>query len=357
MSVRRPALRLALAGLATGALLAALHLLGRGVLSTPPIGHPGQLGDWVRHHDSAVAAFSVLRLVALAAGWYLLAVIGLHFLAAAAHSHPLATAAGWITLPPVRRALVAMAGVGLTATTAAAGMPILPGQAATAVARQAPPSRPGWPDPQHGPVGSGPSGTATMRIVTPGGPGTATMRSRRARPGLGAPPGPPPSDPQPSEPEAGGGTATMRHLPPGPPGAPGVPASPGSSGTATLRSLPRHGAAAPPPAPAEPPPPTEPPRTEPPPPTQPPVAPAPAAAAAAVPSTWRVAAGDNFWHIAEATLDHAWGRPPTDAEIEPYWQAIIERNRASLARPDHPELILIGQVFELPPPPPRPTGR
>jgi hypothetical protein len=64
--------------------------------------------------------------------------------------------------------------------------------------------------------------------------------------------------------------------------------------------------------------------------------------------------GDHFWRIASETLSRAWGRVPSDTEIDPYWRAVIEHNRDRLARADHPGLIFVGQVFELPPPPPAP---
>jgi hypothetical protein len=59
-----------------------------------------------------------------------------------------------------------------------------------------------------------------------------------------------------------------------------------------------------------------------------------------------------MWGKAAAVLTDAWRRPPTDAEVVPYWQALIEANRARLADPANPDLIFAGQSFELPPPPP-----
>jgi hypothetical protein len=72
-------------------------------------------------------------------------------------------------------------------------------------------------------------------------------------------------------------------------------------------------------------------------------------------ATWTVQPGDSFWHIAEETLAEAWHRPPTDAEITPYWKSVIDQNRSKLARPGDPDLIFPGQVFELPAPPPLPA--
>lgn len=71
--------------------------------------------------------------------------------------------------------------------------------------------------------------------------------------------------------------------------------------------------------------------------------------------TWAVQPGDHFWHIAEATLTEAWGRDPTDVEIDPYWRHLVEVNRARLVDQSNPDLIYPGQVFDLPPPPPAPA--
>ena len=57
------------------------------------------------------------------------------------------------------------------------------------------------------------------------------------------------------------------------------------------------------------------------------------------PSQWTVAPGECFWTIAADVLETAWGRPPTDAEIVPYWQRLIEANRSELADPGNADLI------------------
>jgi nucleoid-associated protein YgaU len=49
-------------------------------------------------------------------------------------------------------------------------------------------------------------------------------------------------------------------------------------------------------------------------------------------------------------LASAWGRPPSDAEIVPYWRQLIEVNRAVLADRDNPDLIFPGQLFTVPAP-------
>ena len=67
---------------------------------------------------------------------------------------------------------------------------------------------------------------------------------------------------------------------------------------------------------------------------------------------WTVQPGDCFWTIADDVLQRAWGRAPTDAEIVPYWQRLIEANRSELGDPANPHLIFPDQVFTVPPVPP-----
>ncbi len=66
-------------------------------------------------------------------------------------------------------------------------------------------------------------------------------------------------------------------------------------------------------------------------------------------ATVTVEAGDHLWGIAEAVLQQGLGRPPTTAEIDPYWRAVVDLNRANLADPDNPDLLFKGQVIDLPP--------
>jgi DNA-binding SARP family transcriptional activator len=61
-----------------------------------------------------------------------------------------------------------------------------------------------------------------------------------------------------------------------------------------------------------------------------------------------VAAGDNFWTLAQRRLSEVWGRPPTDDETRPYWREMVELNRPRLALPGDPDLIYPGQVFVTP---------
>lgn len=74
------------------------------------------------------------------------------------------------------------------------------------------------------------------------------------------------------------------------------------------------------------------------------------------PSTWTAAPGESFWSIAEELLADAWRRPPSDAEVDPFWRVLVEVNRGRLTDPTDPDAILPGQVFEVPPVPPAPTA-
>lgn len=71
---------------------------------------------------------------------------------------------------------------------------------------------------------------------------------------------------------------------------------------------------------------------------------------ASAPDTWTVQPGQCFWTIAAKVLAARWGRPPTDAEIVPYWLRLIEVNRTSLADPANADLIFPAQIFTVPPP-------
>lgn len=74
-----------------------------------------------------------------------------------------------------------------------------------------------------------------------------------------------------------------------------------------------------------------------------------------VPTTWTVTPGESLWTIAEELLAEVWQRRPSDAEVDPFWRALVERNRGRLVDPADSDLIHPGQVLEVPPPPPSPA--
>lgn len=65
--------------------------------------------------------------------------------------------------------------------------------------------------------------------------------------------------------------------------------------------------------------------------------------------TWTVEVGDHLWAIAEESLADEWGRAPSDPQIVEYWLALIEKNQPRLVDADNPDLIIPGQIIELPP--------
>ena len=76
--------------------------------------------------------------------------------------------------------------------------------------------------------------------------------------------------------------------------------------------------------------------------------------AARAPVQHRVEVGESFWTIAADVLEQSWGRSATAAEIDPFWRAVVDANRHRLVS-DDPDLVLPGQVFEVPPPPSPPA--
>ena len=61
--------------------------------------------------------------------------------------------------------------------------------------------------------------------------------------------------------------------------------------------------------------------------------------------TWVVEAGDSFWSIAEDVVGSG-----NERAVERYWRALIEANRARLADPENPDLLIPGQELLLVPP-------
>lgn len=70
--------------------------------------------------------------------------------------------------------------------------------------------------------------------------------------------------------------------------------------------------------------------------------------------TWTVTAGEHFWSISTRVVAEAWGREPTDHEVAPYWEQLVEANRGRLADRSNPDLLFPGQELVVPTPPPAP---
>lgn len=114
-----------------GAVLWAMHRLGHGALSTPPLTDRSALQRWTTDRDPVTIGFALLRLVALATAWYLVAVTVLGALARASRLPRLVALSDLATLPPVRRLLGGVFGLGLTAAAGTiVGVPLSVGPSA-----------------------------------------------------------------------------------------------------------------------------------------------------------------------------------------------------------------------------------
>jgi len=103
-----------------GAAAVALQWAGQGPLGPPPLTEPHQWAGWLSASDPLIAAFSVLRLIALGGLWYLVAVTLLGAGLRAAGAVRLVRVADRFTVGPVRRMLAGSISLGLAASGAVA---------------------------------------------------------------------------------------------------------------------------------------------------------------------------------------------------------------------------------------------
>jgi hypothetical protein len=228
----------------------------------------------------AVAA-ETLRIVAMAAAIYGLAISLLAFAAVATRRPDLEHAATQFAPPPLRRAIAALIGLGLLAATSTA-----------------------QPRSSHPPV-----------TVTASPPPRQPVRTQHplidlpeftAPPGVAAPTVTPPTDAPSTTPTIS--APTTAPPPMIPPSTNAVPQEGLPAGIPALR-----------------------PET------------------ADLPRLWQIRPGDHLWRIAERTLEAQFGPERAEPLIDKYWRALIELNRDSLADPQNPDLVYVGQVIELPP--------
>jgi nucleoid-associated protein YgaU len=281
----------------------ALVATGRGSLSVP-LGSADELADWVGATTPAEMAMAVLRLLAIAACGYLLAVTALGVFARLVQARGLAAAVDRVTPAVVLRIVSGGAGAGLVLGALVASLPApdlaRPPDASTVAASPAgPEARPARPAAATARMARVPPATATMTRTTPGasGGGGATMTRLEdvALPAGSANP-----------------SATMTRIDPEP------PPEPVAAGPVTV---------APPASPA-----------------LPPAHALPAVDAA----TWLVEAGDSLWSIAEEVVRTA--RPDSaQRNVTRYWRALVDANRAHLVDPGNPDLLVPGQQLALPP--------
>jgi nucleoid-associated protein YgaU len=290
----------------SAALVACARVLvaaGRGSLSVP-LGSADDIADWVGGATPAEMAMAVLRLLAIAACGYLLAVTALGVAARLVRARPLTAVVDRVTPAVVRRIVSGGTGAGLVLGTLVAALPApdlsRPPDTSTAAASPAGPATP-----SAGPAAA----TATMARLPPPGAATATM----TRTGHGV-----------------AGEATMARDDDATTAAAAAPPS------ATMsRAEPE-----PPPVPATAPVTVTPAAS----PALPPAPPLPAVDA----TTWLVEAGDSLWSIAEEVV-RTTHPDAADRTVTRYWRALTDANRAHLVDPGNPDLLVPGQQVRLPP--------
>ena len=126
------------------AAIAALTVMGRGALGVPPLFDRAAWGPWVSSRDAVTVVFAGLRVLTLAAAWYLLGATLVGIVARLLRSARLIALADVVTVPAVRRVLQSALGVGFATAALAAGsgstvsLPARPVAAATMPAASAP---------------------------------------------------------------------------------------------------------------------------------------------------------------------------------------------------------------------------
>jgi hypothetical protein len=90
-----------------------LHFLGAGDLGAPPLSLDGA-ASWLEHRDTTIAAFALLRLVALVFGWYLLLITAIGGAARALRLRRITSVVDRFTFPFARGVLGGMALLGVT---------------------------------------------------------------------------------------------------------------------------------------------------------------------------------------------------------------------------------------------------
>ena len=282
------------------AAVVSLHAVG-GALAPPSLTQPGRLGDWLDGRQPAEAAFAVLRLVALGLAWYLLVVTVAGVAARASRLRSLVRVLDAVTVPAVRRMVAAGVGVSFAAA-------VLTGPGGTALAEE-----------RRGASSTQTAAETIRRLPDTPMPVSDPTASVSAPPSTAASGEGPAGAPPVMRRLSSAGTDPATDPAPGTPsGAAAAPAAP-ADGVTPTRSTPG----------------------------------GPPAAAG---RSWTVAPGDHFWAVAEGVLADAWGRAPTDAEVDPYWRAMVQANVDVLRDPGNPDLLFQGQVIDVPVPPPRPSG-
>lgn len=292
-------------GCLVGALVL-LRVLGDGRLAAPSLVDPGAWAAWAAGRDPVEVAMVVLRLLALGLAWYLTGVTSISVVARMLRAARLVRVADALSFGPVKVLVQQALGIGLAAGVLATAVPAPPtaspspaGGGAPDVALLAPLA----PDdvPADLPL--------VQRTTADAGPQVALVRDGAETAGseaivpvpaptpadAGTPTSPEGNEPVGSEPTTPGEATDSSQLPAEESGAPAMPVS-----VTAEREV-------------------------------------------------RIEPGDHFWALAERDLAEALGRPATDREVVPHWQAILEANADRLPVPGNPDLLRPGQLVVLPP--------
>jgi LysM domain len=269
------------AALALG--LRGLHALGAGPIGVP-LSSADDLSAWLDRTPPEVMAVAIVRLVAVAAGWYLAVCTLALTLTRPVGRSRVASAAARATPAIVRRLVVGGGGLGLAAGTVVGALP------STMVA--------------PAPLAPRPAAASIVRAMEDPGPPTATMTHG---------PRDMPTAVMTRMPAEDAPTAVMTRLP--------TQDTPPTTVTTRLPATDAPHASRSPPARAT-------------------------RDSAAAPPSWTVEAGDSFWSIAAETLAEA-GETPTDRRVIGYWRRLVEANRGRLLDPGNPDLLVPGQELVL----------
>jgi hypothetical protein len=288
--------------------LRSLHALGAGPLGVP-LGSVHDLSAWIDRAPPEVMALALVRLAALAGGWYLAAWTLILALVRPFAPPRLVAAVARMAPGVVCRVVAGGGGIGVAVGALLGGLPstmpaanvLSPTPAAAAPA-----------DPSQEPGASAP--TATMTRVGHDTPTATTTRVGHDTP-----------------------TATMTRVGHDTPTATTTRVG-HDTPTATMTGRPVP-AAPPVDAPAS---------TSRPSPS--PSRSSPTSGDRTTASPWIVEAGDSFWSIAAETVSRSGDGAPDVRGLVGYWRRLIEANRHRLLDPANPDLLVPGQELVLPDP-------
>ena len=322
-----------------------LHLCGRGALGAPSLTRLSTLITGTRSRPPVEEAVTVIRLLALGAGGYLLIIVSIAILGRIAGHGPTLSWAAQLT-PSCLRGVLALATtaaitIGTTAGIAAAAgssrPPTLrwvgaaPGTAAGTAAPGPAAPGPAAPGPAAGPPAPGPilrwagatpptrSGGPALRRAGTTPPTTTPGSAHRSVP---------------TGPRGPGSTASTAPTSPTGTGSRVSTAPTGPTGTGST------GAADPTVAPAD-----HPGRRVPGRAGLRPIR--PVSSRGAGPTTYVVRSGDDFWSIAAARVRSAAG-PADGTAVAAYWRVLIQANLKNLPVPGQPDLLFPGDRLQLP---------